>query len=103
MTTRIPPAANHWHLALAGSHAITAEQLLWASPPCPPTFSPADLRLSPQVEDPRSRISRRLAAELGASSTWELIREADTRTFQVATVENVIETAIWLTSQTRSE
>ncbi|MCT9075259.1 hypothetical protein [Streptomyces fulvoviolaceus] len=113
MTTRIPPAHNHWALALA-RHSRDPEPvglpdrlrpmpLLWASPPCPPTWSTSGLRHSAQAEDPRSRIARRLAVELGTSSTWDLIHEAQTGRFQVVTVENVIETAVWLTYQSYGE
>ncbi|MEU9168583.1 hypothetical protein AB0D34_12430 [Streptomyces sp. NPDC048420] len=113
MTTRIPRAHNHWHLALTG-HTSTTEParlpdhiermpLLWASPPWLASWSTAGLRLSSQAEDPRTRVARLVAAELGAASTWDLIREAQARTFEVVTVENVIETAVWLTSQNRGE
>ncbi|MEU6379614.1 hypothetical protein [Streptomyces sp. NPDC046909] len=44
-----------------------------------------------------------MAAELGAASTWDLIREARSRTFELVAVEDVIETAVWLTSQNRSK
>ncbi|MFE9882596.1 hypothetical protein [Streptomyces sp. NPDC005784] len=114
MTTRIPRAHNHWPLALSGHYTsdpeparlpdhIQTTPLLWASPPCPPTLSTAGQRPSPQAEDPRSRIARLLAVELSTSSTWDLIREAETRNFEVITVENVIDTAVWFSCQTRSE
>ncbi|MGW1880794.1 hypothetical protein [Streptomyces sp. NPDC001975] len=113
MTTRIPPAHNHWPLALA-RYLRDPEPLglrdhhrpmplLWASPPCPPVRSTSGLRPFAQADDPRSRIARRLAVELGTSSAWDLIREAQTGSFQVVTVESVIETAVWLTSQTYGE
>ncbi|MDX2514585.1 hypothetical protein [Streptomyces stelliscabiei] len=113
MADRIPPAHNHWPLALArySSDPEPLElpdhhrpmPLLWASPPCPPTRSTSGLRNSARAEDPRSRIARRLAVELGTSSTWDLIREAQTSRLQVVTVENVIETAVWLTSHVYGE
>lgn len=115
MTDRIPWAHNHWLLALARYGYSSAPAPLglpdhhrpmpspWASPPCPPIRSTSGLRHSAQAEDPRSRIARRLAVELGTSSTWDLIRETQTGRLQVATVENVIETAVWLTSQTYGE
>ena len=114
MTTRIPLAHNHWPLALAAYYTSDPEParlpdhiqtmpLLWASPPWATTWSSAGRRHSPQAEDPRARIARLLAAELGASSTWDLIREAETPSFEVVTVETVIETAVWLTSQTRGK
>ncbi|WP_037620188.1 hypothetical protein [Streptomyces aureus] len=109
MTTRIPPAHNHWPLALARYSGDPEPlglpdrhrpmPLLWASP----TWSTSGVRHFAQADDPRSRIARRLAVELGTSSAWDLIREAQTGSFQVGTVENVIETAVWLTSQTYGE
>ncbi|MEU5637881.1 hypothetical protein ACH47C_41615 [Streptomyces rishiriensis] len=113
MTTRIPRALNHWPLALArysgdpGPLGLPDHHrpvsLLWVSPPCPPVRSTSGLRHFVQADDPRSRIARRLAVELGTSSAWDLIREAQTGSFQVVTVESVIETAVWLTSQTYGE
>jgi hypothetical protein len=113
MTTRIPRAHNHWRLALTGRTGTTEPAqlpdrietmpLLWASPPWLASWSPAGLRLSVQAEDPRTRVARLVEAELGAASTCDLIREAQSRTFELVTVENVIETAVWLTSQNRSE
>ncbi|MEU6357756.1 hypothetical protein ABZ896_52140 [Streptomyces sp. NPDC047072] len=113
MTTRIPRAHNHWHLALTGytrptepaqlPDRIEAVPLLWASPPWLATWSTAGPRLSAQAEDPRTRVARLVEAELGAASAWDLIREARSRTFELVAVENVIETAVWLTSQNRSE
>ncbi|MDQ1019977.1 hypothetical protein [Streptomyces afghaniensis] len=110
MTPRIPPAPNHWHLALTGytsdpepatlpDHLQTAP-LLWASPPWLTSWSPAGRRPAFRAENPRMRIARLLADELGTRSTHDLIRAAEARDFQVVEVENVIETAIWLTSRT---
>ncbi|MDQ0765653.1 hypothetical protein [Streptomyces canus] len=110
MTPRIPPAPNHWRRALTGytsgpepatlpDHLQTAP-LLWASPPWLPSWNPAGRRPAFSAEDPRLRITRLLAAELGTRSAYDLIRAAETRSFQVVTVENVIETAVWLTSRT---
>ncbi|CAM5362602.1 hypothetical protein [Streptomyces viridochromogenes] len=113
MTTRIPPAHNHWHLALA-RHSGEPEPprlpdrhrpmpLLWAPPPCPPVWSTSGVRHFAQAEDSRSRIASHLAVGLAASSAWDLIREAQTDGFQVGAVENVIEAAVWLTPQTHGE
>jgi hypothetical protein len=113
MTTRIPRAHNHWHLALAryssdhepgGLPDLPRSTDLWiATPPFPPDWSTAGLRHFAQAEDPRSRIARRLAVEVGTSSAWDLIREAQADSFQVVAVENVIETSVWLISQTSGE
>ncbi|MEV0937675.1 hypothetical protein ACIBMX_10640 [Streptomyces phaeochromogenes] len=113
MTTRIPPAHIHWSLAISGYYTRAPEParlpghlqttLLWASPPCPPILSTSGRRLSSPAEDPRPRIADLLTTELGDSSAWELIRRAEPRGFEVITVENVIETAVWLSSQNRGE
>ncbi|MFI6803867.1 hypothetical protein ACIBO6_02430 [Streptomyces luteogriseus] len=110
MTPRIAPAPNHWHLALTDytsdpEAAMLPDQLqtvplLWASPPWLTSWSPAGRRPAFKAEDPRLRIARLLAAELGIRSTHDLIRAAEARDFQVVEVENVIETAVWLTSRT---
>ncbi|GAB2331592.1 hypothetical protein [Streptomyces variabilis] len=110
MTPRIPPAPNHWHLAQTDytndpEAAMLPDQfqtvpLLWASPPWLTSWSPAGRRPAYKAEDPRLRIARLLAAELGTHSTHDLIRAAETRDFQVVEVENVIETAVWLTYRT---
>ena len=111
MTTGVPRAHNHWRLALTG-HTGAAEPaqlpdlietmpLLWASPSWLTSWSPAGLRYSVQAEDPRTRVACLVAAELGAASTGGLIPEAPSRTFELIAAENVIETAVWLTSPNR--
>ncbi len=110
MTPRIPPAPNHWPLALTGTTSdqepatppdpLQTVPLLWASPPWLTSWSPAGRRPAFRADEPRVRIARLLAAELGTRSTHDLIRAAEARDFQVVTVENVIETAVWLTSRT---
>ncbi|MFC8670807.1 hypothetical protein [Streptomyces sp. NPDC057199] len=114
MPTHIPPAHNHWSLAISGyytrapeptrlPHHLQTTPLLWAYPPCPPILSTSRRRPSPPAEDPRRRIADLLTTELGNSSAWDLIRRAEHRDFEVITVENVIETAVWLSSQNRGE
>ncbi|WP_405542720.1 hypothetical protein OG478_13585 [Streptomyces phaeochromogenes] len=114
MTTRIPPAHNHLRLALSGYYTRAPEParlpghlqttpLLWASPHCPPILSTSGRRPYAQAEDPRPRIADLLRTELGDSSAWDLIRQAEPRDFELITVENVIETAVWLSSQNRGE
>ncbi|HEY8983366.1 MAG TPA: hypothetical protein VIU15_27780 [Streptomyces sp.] len=110
MTANVPFAHNHWALALATRDGAPEDPfakrseapllpLLLASPPMPLLWSPAGPRHSPETGDPRSRVALLLAAELGSTPVRGWANDRPTRTFQA--VEEVIETAVWLTSRSR--